>query len=250
MSRPHNRKQQKKLQKAKNKREHARRKRNAQALRHTPAALIERAMTAPFGPCWISSALDQAPDDEGPALISVLVTRRVGGLLVPCMVLVDRTCLGIKNVFVGPPQTELDLEVLRFGLSESGDVLREADLLTAQSVIHHAIDYARSLGFAPHPDFVPELVGERPAALLDTPLARPDRPVYVPGPEDDVLRVLARLDAAVGRGNYDVFSEFDDDAVLDALDDDAFDDDDDAFDDDDVLTVEGTEVSAAEPELP
>jgi len=257
MSRPHNRKQQKKLQKAKNKRESARRKRSAQAVRHTPEALIARAMIAPFGPCWISSALDQAPGAEEPALISVLVTRRVGGLLIPCMVLVDRTCLGVKNAVVGPPQTELDLETLRLRLSESGDVLRETDLLTAQSVIHHALDYAKSLGFAPHRDFVPELVGERPAVLLDTPLARPDRPLYVPGPEDDVRRVLARLDAGVGRGKYDVFSGVDDDAFLDLLDglddddfdDEAFDDDDEAFGDDEVLTVEGSEVSAAAPPL-
>ena len=250
MSRPHNRKQQQKLQKAKNKRDDARRKRSSRAREQTPAALIARAMTAPFGPCWISSALDEVEADEGPALISVLVTRRVGGLLVPCLVLVDRTCLGVKSAFVAQPQTELGLEALQRELSRSGDVLRETDLLTAQSVIYHAIDYAKSLGFAPHRDFVPELIGERPGALLDTPLARPERPLYVPGPDDDVRQVLARLDAGVGRGNYDVLSDFEGDEE-DALD---FDDDD--FDDDDfddgpgeVLTVEGSEVGADVPPL-
>jgi len=198
MSRPHNRKQQQKLQKAKSKREDARRKSSSRALQHTRTALLARALRAPFGPCWISAALEETPDAGSPALISVLVTRRVGGLLLPCLILVDRTCLGVKNAFTGPPQTELELERLRRDLSSSGDRLRETDLLTAQSVVHHAIDYANSLGFAPHRDFQPGLIGERPSALLDTPLARPDRPMYVSGPDDNVAMVLARLDASVG----------------------------------------------------
>jgi hypothetical protein len=57
--------------------------------------------------------------------------------------------------------------------------------------IYHAIDYAISLGFAPHRDFVAGLIGERPSALLDTALARPERPLYVPGPDDNAQKILA-----------------------------------------------------------
>jgi hypothetical protein len=257
MSRPHNRKQQKKLQKAKNKRADARRKRDARALRHTPEALLARAMTAPFGPCWISAALDGEQEDDGPALISVVITRRVGVLLLPCLVLVDRTCLGVKNTFTTTPLSELEMERMRRDLAGSGDPLRETDLLTAQSVIYHAIDYAKSLGFAPHRDFVPELIGERPSALLDTPLARPERPLYVSGPADNVQQILARLDAAVGPGNYDFIDAFEsDDEMLDwdGVDDEG---DEDILDEEDndvfhegsseVLTVEGHEVGGTAP---
>jgi len=247
MSRPHNRKQQQKLQKAKSKREDARRKSSSRALQHTRTALLARALRAPFGPCWISAALEETPDAGSPALISVLVTRRVGGLLLPCLILVDRTCLGVKNAFTGPPQTELELERLRRDLSSSGDRLRETDLLTAQSVVHHAIDYANSLGFAPHRDFQPGLIGERPSALLDTPLARPDRPMYVSGPDDNVAMVLARLDASVGRGNYDVIDGDVGDFNFDDLDPSDIDADEIDDDDPEILTVEGSEVPSSAP---
>src|SRR5687767_5821851 len=98
MSRPHDRRQQRKLQKAKHERELARRERGGRALAQTPEALIERGRTAPFGPCWISTAIHADAKDQ-PALISIIITRRVGGLLLPSIILVDRTCLGIKNAF-------------------------------------------------------------------------------------------------------------------------------------------------------
>jgi hypothetical protein len=252
MARPHDRRRQLKLQKAKNKRELAKRK-SAASLPGSRSAWIERARGAPFGPCWVSVAL-QEKDVEEPALISVIVTRRLAGLLLPSVVLVDRTCLGVKNAFTGRLQSELELEAWIDELAERGDPLERAELLLAQSVIYHAIDYARSLGFEPHRDLVLSLIGERPTALLDTPLARPERPLYVPGPDDDVARVVARLDASVGRGNYDL-EELDIPDVLrfafggpDIGDDLELGEDDDELEDDEleVITVEGTEVLGAE----
>lgn len=255
MARAHDRKQQAKKQKAKAKRAEVRRKKDARALPTSLKALVARALGAPFGPCWISTALDDEPDDEAPALITVIVSRRVGGLLLPCIVLVDRTCLGVKNAFVAPAQSEFDLVQLVMQLGANGDPLRPAELLLAQSVIFNALDYARSLGFEPHRDFVPGLIGERPEPLLETPLCRPERPLYIAGPDDDVDAIMSRLDARVGVEGYDVVSAFgeldDDDIDDDDIDDDDIDDDvvdlpDDVFDDDllheDVLTVEGSEA--------
>ncbi|MEO8181368.1 MAG: hypothetical protein ABI895_21230 [Deltaproteobacteria bacterium] len=251
MSRPHDRRRQLKLQKAKNRRALAKRKLDAQSLPVARSALIERACRAPFGPCWVSVAL-QDEDPEQRALISVIVTRRLAGQLLPIVALVDRTCLGVKNAFVGRPQSELEIEAWIDNLAERGDPLEKAELLLAQSVIYHAIDYARSLGFEPHRDLVLRLIGDRPAALLDTALARPERPSYVSGPDDDVASIVARLDASVGRGNYDVIdlgagdlrgftlvgADLDDDLELeeeDELEEDEL----------DVITVEGTEVVSA-----
>jgi hypothetical protein len=122
--------------------------------------------------------------------------------------------------------------------------MRPAELLLAQSVVFHAIDYARSLGFEPHRDFVPGLLGERPAVLLETPLCRPERPLYVAGPHDDVDAITSRLEARLGPGGYDRVDG------LDALDEDLddLDSDDEFFDDDEVLTVEGVEAPSGTPE--
>jgi hypothetical protein len=244
VARTHDRKQQLKKQKAKTKRAEARRKNGARALPSNLKALVARALGAPVGPCWVSTAIDGEPEGEGPALISVIVSRRVGGLLLPCIVLVDRTCLGVKNAFVAALQTELDLEQLAMGMTASGDPMRPAELLLAQSIIFHAIDYARSLGFAPHRHFVVGLIGERPAVLLETPLCRPERPLYVAGPHDNVDAILSRLEASVGPDGYDLVHGLD--AVGDDSDgSDDLDWNDESFDDDEVLTVEGVEAPPA-----
>jgi hypothetical protein len=46
----------------------------------------------------------------------------------------------------------------------------------------------------------------RPTPLVDTPLAKRDRPFYIPRHGDDQERILRQLDAAVGRDNYDYIS--------------------------------------------
>lgn len=170
----------------------------------SPAAILRQAALLPPGPSFISG--DWELDNPAlPRLVSVVVTRRApAGMVIPALVLVDRTCLGVKNAFVAKPLREAELASFVAQVGQAHEVaMVRCELLVAQSVVLHAIDYARSLGFAPHRDFPEPLFTPRPAALLDTPLARPARPVYVAGPEDAVSRVLARLDAAVGPGNYD-----------------------------------------------
>jgi hypothetical protein len=246
MARPHDRRQQLKKQKAKTKREQVRRKNAAQALPTSLKALIARAVTAPFGPCWVSTSLGGELDEEIPPLITVIVSRRVGGLLLPCITMVDRTCLGIKNAFTGALQTEFDLERLVEDLGARGGPLAPAELLLAQSIVFHALDYAGSLGFEPNRDFVVGLIGERPAVLLETPLCRPERPVFVAGPYDDVDGITARLAARVGPNGYDLINDLDEPGD----DEDDWDLEDEIFDDEDVITVEGIEQAPGTPDSP
>jgi hypothetical protein len=211
--------------------------------------VVERALGAPFGPCWISRAIDGEPDGGAPALITVVVSRRVGELLLPSVALVDRTCLGVKNAFLPGLQDEREIERWISDAAEAGDPLKKTELLFAQSVIFHAIDYASTLGFSPHPGFVLGLIGERPASLLDTPLARPERPLYIAGPDDDEEQVLAQLDASVGPDNYDAMAEPDLDE--DELDDDELDEDELDEDelDEDELDESDTETDDGNPPL-
>ena len=80
--------------------------------------------------------------------------------------------------------------------------------LFAQSVVFHAVDYAAALGFEPHHELDEELFGPRPLELIQTPHCRLARPIYIAGPHDDVARVRATLDDAVGAGNYDFVHPF------------------------------------------
>lgn len=76
--------------------------------------------------------------------------------------------------------------------------MEEVSVLEAQSVVFNALEYARSLGFGPHRDF-PEIVfGPRPEMLIETPLACPERPFFIPGPSDDMARILQTIEATTG----------------------------------------------------
>jgi hypothetical protein len=153
----------------------------------------------PFGPAFVSSGWNN-PEGEMPELVTVVVTRQLpDGSLLPGTALTDRTCLGVKNGFVHQPCSRAALQELidEFGAAHGG--IEEVDVATALSIVHHAIDYARTLGFEPHPDFPAPLFGPRPEPLLDTPYGRPSRPIYLPGPEDDVAAIMQRLQALLGK---------------------------------------------------
>jgi hypothetical protein len=193
---------QKQQEKRKKKRQIARRRDHERAAALTlparEARLIQRASSVPHGPSFISPEWRDANEDM-PGLVSIVVTRCApSGLLVPGVALVDRTCLGVKQGFVGAPVIPLDLPDFVEKIGEAHNGIERCDLLVAQSVLYHALDFARSLGFAPHRDFPEPLFGPRPEPLLDTPLARPSRPIYASGPNDDVPEVIRQLNRVVG----------------------------------------------------
>jgi hypothetical protein len=196
------RKRQKKLEKARKKRQVLKKESRKLEAKYEGASLLRLASSAPFGPCFVSASLDGPEDEMPPALITVLVTRRVRGQLLGQLVLVDRTCLGVKNANLLALQPELSLREFLDEVLQSMDELRECEPGEAQAVVFHALEYAASLGFGYHPDFEPSLFEPRPESLRETPLAHPESPYYVSGPDDDVDVILAQLDSVVGPGNY------------------------------------------------
>jgi len=206
------RKRQKKLEQTRKKRELLKKQARQREARFQGASLLRVAQSAPFGPAWISASLsdlDSDPDSESlPALVTAVVTRRVRGLLLAESMVIDRTCLGVKNAMLMPLMAELDLLEHVDVLSRGSDPLRACEPLEVQSVVFHALDYAASLGFSAHEDFEIALLEPRPESLLETPLAKPTKPIYISGPHDDVHAVLRKLDERVGRDNYEFLSAF------------------------------------------
>jgi hypothetical protein len=199
--------QQKQREKQRKKREAAKKRAGHRPglLDLSPATILRQAALLPMGSCFISS--DWFDDDlQHPRLVSVIVTRKAPqNIVVPAIALVDRTCLGVKNGFVAKPMVDVELDpfIVRLGEAhESG--MEPCSPLIAQSVVYHAIDYARSLGFEPHKDFPEPLFGPRPEVLLDTPLARPERPVYIAGPDDPMLRIVEHLTARLGPDGFEL----------------------------------------------
>jgi hypothetical protein len=196
---PSHRGHQKKLEKKKKQRLAVQRDARASNAVPTQKAVERLAAASPFGPAFMSAGWKET-DEKNPPLVSIILSRALpDGTFVATMCLVDRTCLGIKNAYTTAPLSRIALEDMANRLRDAhAEGVDTVSPLEAQSVIFSALDYAASLGFSPHRDFVPALVGPRPEALLDTPLAWPERPIFVPGPDDDVARIVRVLSAKVG----------------------------------------------------
>ena len=225
------RRQRKREQKKKRRDLAKKRARAAFERRPDPEQLLLRAAArSPFGPCYIN--VGWTLEEETPELVSVVVTRRLpDGDLVPGVALVDRTCLGIKNGFASPKVTDDELEDLVADIGAPHGGMEPCELLTAQSVVYHAVDYANRLGFAPDPDFPEVLFGPRPAQLTDTPWHSAERPIYLSGPHDDTQEILSRLVAAVGAAGFTYIDALEHAADEAAAEDDEDDEDDEEPDD-------------------
>lgn len=159
----------------------------------------------PYGPCFMN--VEWREEGESRSLVSVVVTRLLlDGRILASLVLVDRTCLGIKNAYK-PEIYTVDQLSDRLVILDDVHRMEQVESAEALSVIHHAVAYAKNLGFDPHGDFRSEIFEPRPAPLLDTPHANDAKPYYFSGPDDNVEYILRQLDERLGRDNYEYMLE-------------------------------------------
>jgi hypothetical protein len=166
-------------------------------------ALLRAAAHWPLYECLIASDWEK----EG-GLVQIVVARR-GPLddIGAAVILVDPGCLGVKNAYTRLLLSPVDYrDTLRTQVS-SVQAMRSADLNLAAKIIRDSIAYARKLGFQPHPDYqgaAPFLDGAEPDRC-HTPVpvgGRDGKPFFVSGPYDDVPRIMAQLERAVGPENF------------------------------------------------
>jgi hypothetical protein len=151
-----------------------------------------------------------AAADSGPAgLVTVVAAREHGGSKVSaCSYLVDVYCLGVKNAIGPRVMDQRKLPEFRFQLFHqyAGQPL-EVPLELAQHLVFGAIEYARGLGFEPHPDYAPCAghLGEwRGPSVIG--FGYQGKPLFIQGPEDDAARIIKRLKRKVGRDGFEFFA--------------------------------------------
>ena len=172
--------------------------------------------------CWVSAGwsagltVDAArdwPDRERSGtvpvsgLVGVLVARgprRAGGDVSVCGYLVDTYCLGVKDALPPRRMTERRLPGFvdwYFDAFAGGPVAAPIEL--ARHLVWGAVEYARGLGFEPHPD-LRKAAGHlgRSTGPCAIGFGRDGKPYCVQGPYDDTDRILRTLDRTVGRDNY------------------------------------------------
>jgi hypothetical protein len=173
--------------------------------------------------CWISPGwstglavgdhsgwpLDENPDGGTEGLIAVLVTRKHKyGRVSVCGYLVDAYCLGVKNA-LGPrimDDTEFRRLKGQYFSGYQGDPV-EAPIDLARELVLGSVQYARGLGFEPHPDFAAAAghLGSRTGPGTIT-FGKDGKPFYIFGPYDDPGSVIRTLERSVGEGNFEVLA--------------------------------------------
>lgn len=193
----------------------------ALGVRPSTVAPLMRAIareTAADGPecavtgCWVSPGWSagltvdgheewpdlNAANHAGGGLVGVVVARRHRPRRVSvCGYLVDVYCLGVKNALGPDVMNDRDVPVfLRTFFSAFGDAGAHLDvpLDLARHLVWGAVDYARELGFSPHPDFRPtsDHLGTW-QETSDITFGRDGLPFYVQGPYDDLAAVTRTL---------------------------------------------------------
>ena len=199
--------------------------RPAEAARLVRAVAVRAQAEAPepeLVGCWISPTWsaglvldDDHPDwprqEDDPVhgtggLVSVLVARRHRHDKVSvCGYLADVYCLGVKNA-LGP--MIMDEVGLRRFLDDyfsayPGDPL-EAPIELARELVFGSVEFARNLGFDPHPDFAmarEHLGSWTPPSSIT--FGRDGKPLYVSGPYDNPGPIMRTLERTVGHGNFE-----------------------------------------------
>jgi len=211
-----------------------------------PHAVFKAAANWPLRECLISR------DWQNPGeIVQAVVARQSeqSGKVAVATFLIDLGCLGVKNAnLVIEPSWGSYLSEVRERMTER-QAMAQTDLDTLAKIIREAIAYAASLGFKPHRDYAEAaqmLAGSDPAASpVEVTPGKDGRPFFIAGPYDNVAQIIAKLDKAVGLGNYDFLAPIGDPGdLLDDLDDpDYYDDADLEDDEDDPNIIEMEAVS-------
>lgn len=144
-------------------------------------------------------------------MVAVLVARRHRHDKVSvCGYLADVYCLGVKNALGPKIMDELALRefVRQYFSSYDADPLA-APIELARQLVFGSLDYARGLGFDPHPDFAAasgHLGPWTPPSTIT--FGRDGKPIYVSGPYDNPQLITRKLERAVGAGNFDFVAPF------------------------------------------
>ena len=170
---------------------------------------IHHADDYPVEACYLNT------DWKEQGLACIVATRsQHNGRAMAGVFLVDIFCLGVKNAFCneGCTKRQIEDELLpRYYLNEEP---MRIGINYAKEIIYGAVDYARSLGFEPHPDFdlSRHVLGtEEFSRTRGVQFGGPrGKPLFIAGPDDDVPAVLRKLREKLGEDGFEYITPADD----------------------------------------
>jgi hypothetical protein len=211
MAKPSAKRRQKKLQ-----RQTAKRKAKQRAAAVAPKgqrAQLRASASWPLHECLLTKAWQDTSK-----IVQILVSRKSpAGQVAIGAFLVDLGCLGVKAAFGRLLDTEREYKELRDDM-QSRQKMIKADPDLAAKIIREAVAYAKDLGFWPDPDYRDAMLvlGDADPNACDTPipLGKDGKPFFIPGPDDKVNLILAKLTRKLGPDGFDYVVPFDGDMEI------------------------------------
>lgn len=166
----------------------------------SPKKRILLARNYPLHECLIN------PSWRDSGMATILISRRQDdGDFLFGLFLVDVLCLGLKDTFcnAGFSPYRYRTEVVAKVFDETPVQCPPA---LAHQIIYGAIAFARRFGFEPQRDFaLSQHILDPPGRwepCEDVEFGRDGKPFYIQGPHDNVERIMRKLEATAGAGNY------------------------------------------------
>jgi len=199
MARPSAKRRQKKLQ-----RKAAKRKSKRQAVASAPKgrrAQLRASADWPLHECLVTQNWRDTSE-----IVQILVARKSPtGQVVIGAFLVDLGCLGVKAAFSRMLDSVKEYKEVRDDM-KSRQKLIKADPNLAAKIIREAIAYAKDLGFRPDPGYrdAMHVLGDADPDACDEPipLGKDGKPYFIPGPDDKVQLIMAKLTRKLGPDGF------------------------------------------------
>jgi len=199
MARPSAKRRQKKLQ-----RKAAKRKSKRQAVASAPKgrrAQLRASADWPLHECLVTKNWRDTSE-----IVQILVARKSPtGQVVIGAFLVDLGCLGVKAAFSRMLDSVKEYKEVRDDM-KSRQKLIKADPNLAAKIIREAIAYAKDLGFRPDPGYrdAMHVLGDADPDACDEPipLGKGGKPYFIPGPDDKVQLIMAKLTRKLGPDGF------------------------------------------------
>jgi hypothetical protein len=141
----------------------------------------------------------------------LVVTRRIpNGDIAMSAFVIDVFCLGVKDaMFMVLPESEYEHRI-KGRMSATGDRgFEKLHQTCAKKLLDGMVDYAKELGFTPHPDYknANEIFGNIDASVCPVKYAygKEGKPFYMNGPYEspaDIERIINALTKECGRGGF------------------------------------------------
>jgi hypothetical protein len=155
--------------------------------------------------------LDMSMDEVGMGYV-IVSRQRSNGQIVFVNFLVDKYCLGVKDIFFDIMEEE-DYTSMIEEMHERDDTnLVDAEPNHIYNLVYGAVEYAEDLGFQPHKDFdIAEYILDDVESITyeEIEFGKDGMPCFIAGPGDKTGRIISTLTKNVGEGNFVYFLEKD-----------------------------------------